>query len=272
MALKTYLPGLTVRITIFITSLILFGSGIAFTYLDKVDGATAAYGAAILCLVFVFLKEIRRFKGAGIEAELLEQKANEADELLTQMRSLTYPISVLLFTMVARGGRLDFALRREEIYRLMTQFEADLRKIGTSDEDIEKAKSEWHQCNLLDLSRPIIELIVSLIQEKERIQRVRILEFGQPIAPEDGPAHRAAIDEANRIAMEAEKLRDIYQLPDRHEAHIQLINIIQFCPYFSETEKNEIRLECREHLQDLQHYSATHEFRRLEVWFQENEQ
>jgi len=259
------------RITVFITALILFGSGIYLSYLEKTAGATVTYTAAVLCLVFTFLQEFKKFKGFGVEAELLEKKIEEADKILRQLRDLIKPISELLFTMVARGGRWDSAIPRKDSYRLMMQFEKELRDIGVSEEDISDSQKEWHQFILLDLCRPIIETIHNYLVEKGKEQQASIQAFKQPITSEDQPAHKQAGEEAHRISQEQEKIRAIYGLDDRHSAHDEIIGYIDSCYLIKAPERERILTECQEQLKDLKYYIEKHKFRRLDVWFSEKE-
>ena len=81
-----------------------FALGGVLAYQDKTASAVTGFAYAGPCLVFVFLQGFKRFKGFGLEAELLEQKIEEADRLLTQLRRLAVPMAELLFTTTARLG------------------------------------------------------------------------------------------------------------------------------------------------------------------------
>ncbi|MGO9116933.1 MAG: hypothetical protein ACLQPD_04900 [Desulfomonilaceae bacterium] len=59
-----------IRITLFVMSLLLFVAGAILSYQGKTGGASATYGAAVFCLIFVSLEQFKSFKGWGIEAEL----------------------------------------------------------------------------------------------------------------------------------------------------------------------------------------------------------
>ena len=58
------------QIVIFTLAIILFASGVGLGFMEKVGAATTAtYTAAVLCLIFTFLPEFKKFKRLGIEAE-----------------------------------------------------------------------------------------------------------------------------------------------------------------------------------------------------------
>jgi len=75
---------------IFILALVLFACGCAMCFMGKVSAATATYGAAVLCMIFVFLGQFESFKGLGIEAKLRikDKTPGEKDEeITTDLRS-----------------------------------------------------------------------------------------------------------------------------------------------------------------------------------------
>jgi hypothetical protein len=259
------------RIVIFITALLLFACGSYLSYLDKVGGSTVTYTAAIFCLIFSFLQEFKKFKGFGVEAELLEKKIEEADIVLKQIRDLSKPLSELLFTMVARAGRWGSAIPRKDSYRIMKQFESELQEIGLSEEEILKSKKEWYQFNLLDLSRPIVEFIHTKIMEKYQAQQNKIREFGSTIKAEDLEKHRKACEEAKKISEEQNRIRDTYKLDDKHKSYNNIINFLNSSFLINENEKKKILDEQKEQLRDLKYYTENHEFRRLEHWFNEKD-
>ncbi|WP_335901489.1 hypothetical protein ACOI2Q_07040 [Shewanella algae] len=259
------------KVTVFITAILMFAAGVFLSYEDKTGGATATYGAAVLCLIFVFLGDFKKFKGFGIEAELLEDKIKEADEVLNQLRGLVKPISELLFTMVARGGRWDSAIPRKDSYRLMEQLENELKEIGLSHDEIAKAKYEWHQFNLIDLFRPILTGISELLHEKEKAQQEVIRGFKNPIASEFQLAYKEACEEKNRISSESAKINEIYKVDDRHNCLAEIVKFMDSSYLISEEEKKEILNRFSEEIKDVEHYINTHEFRRLDVWLSEEE-
>ena len=198
-----------VQYVLLIAALALFAYGGFLSYLDKTDAAVATYAAAVVCLIFVFLKQFSRFKAFGIEAELKE-KIQEADVLLNQLRNLIAPISELLFTMVARAGRWDSAIPRKDSYRMMSQFEGQLAQLGVPTNTIEDAKKEWHQFNLLDLSRPIAEEIIERIHIVASEKQEIVNSFRGVITPDMQPAHTAAIEASRHVSAEVKRLKTYF--------------------------------------------------------------
>jgi sugar-specific transcriptional regulator TrmB len=83
------------RITILLAALLLFAAGVALAYLGETGGASATYAAAVVCLIFVFLPQFKKFKGFGVEAELKEYRAEfdrEIDKLESEAKRLPPPV------------------------------------------------------------------------------------------------------------------------------------------------------------------------------------
>lgn len=254
------------RIIVFVMGLILFGAGFYLCYRDKTGAATATYAAGVLCLIFAFLPEFKRFKGFGVEAELLERKIVEADETIARLRNLSKPLAELMFTIVARSGRWDSMVPRHDRYRIMEQLESELCQIGMSKTDIENAKRDWHRFNLFDLSSPVFEEILERIKEKKKEEQNRIGSVKQPISPNDQD-YKKAIERLRHIHEEEKKLKDAHIYENIESVYDGLINFVQSTDVFTEDEKQEILTTKKEELEDLQYYSKNKKFRRLDHWF-----
>jgi hypothetical protein len=133
----------------------LMGCGVVLTFLEKNVGAATTYGAAVFCFIFAFLPEFKRFKGFGVEAELLEKKVQEADAILQRLNGFMQPMSELLFTLVARSGRFGGSVPREDSYRIVNSLKEQLIGAGVPLGQITHSMREWHRINLFDMARPI---------------------------------------------------------------------------------------------------------------------
>jgi hypothetical protein len=258
------------RVILWGAALLLLGAGVCLSFLERVGGATTTYSAAGVCLIFLFLQEFKRVKLFGVEAEL-QDRIREANVLIEQLRALLLPISELLFSMVARAGRVGGHLPNRESYRIMSQFETELRSLGLTNEQIEKSKKEWHHFNMLDLQRPVLKDIGDLLHGKEVAQGKVLNSFKQPI-PAGDPDHAAAIRRLSEIQRETKKLEQLYGLSvlsDGGPSHIQ--NFFKTCQLLSEDEKRDLLTRNAERLADLDHYEKHMEFRSLERWFQNDD-
>ncbi len=254
------------RITIFIVAIFLFSFGVFLTFSARTGDAAVTYTAAFFCLVFAFLQDLKKLRGFAVEAKMLEKKIEEADKTLDQFRNLLESTSELLFTMVARGGRLDSAIPRKDSYRLMTEFTSKLQTLGLSESEIAAAKKDWHKFNLIDLSQPIVERIQEILNKKMKKQQKTNQLFKPPISPHIQLAHRVSLEETQRISDQQEKIRSIYELENCHESYKIIHAFLDSCYLIDATQKDQILDEFKEHLNDLKYYTEHHDFRRLDSW------
>ncbi len=255
------------RITILIASLALMASGIVLSYLDKVGGATVTYAASIFCLIFVYLSQFKRFKGFGVEAELLEKKIEEADETLKRLREITVPIAHMLFSMVARMGLWDSMIPRQQRFEIMEKIENELRSNGVDPAQLEDAKADWHHFNIIDLARPVINGTLKHIDEIVKIKREKVNSFRGPITTEMKPEHDIAIGELRKAHSKKQELIDLYKLKNKDKLATEIENFIVSNDILEEAVKDELLAKYNEEFADLKHYISHREFRRLEHWF-----
>jgi len=259
------------RIVVFLAALGLFGAGVALGFQDKAGAATATYGAAVLCLIFVFLPEFKRFKGLGIEAELLDRKLEEADKLLSQLRDLATPIAEMLLSSVARSGRWDSAMPRAQKRELLQRIEGELRRCGVTEEQLEQAKVDWHYYNLHDLSSPIIKDVIDKLQEHFRERDNAINTVPTPITPDKRGEYDRLVAHRNEVSQERERLRALYALKDKTGIADVIRSAIKNSTVLTPSEKTELFDRHREALLDVEYYAMHKEFRRLTVWLTEDE-
>lgn len=255
------------RVIIFIVAILLFVSGVGLGYVDKVGAATATYTAAVLSLVFAFLPEFKKFKGLGIEAELLDKKIEETDKLLKQLRDITAPISEMLISSTARSGRLGSIMPRSQKYELMQRIESELKKCGVEDTQLEQAKNDWHFYNTFDLATPIFEKITEKLKPIQQEREKTLREFEQPITPDRIDEHNRLIQHRNAVSKEIADLRDLRQIKKQNQLVELIVESISNSGALSAEDKTSLTKELDEELRDLEHYIKHKEFRRLSVWF-----
>lgn len=255
------------RIVILIASLLLMGAGVVLSYLDKTSGATATYAASIFCLIFVYLSQFKRFKGFGVEAELLEKKIEEADEALKRLRAITAPIAHMLFTMVARMGRWDSMVPRKQRYEIMEQIENELLKNGVEEDVLEESKKDWHHFNIIDLARPIINGTLTSFDEIIKAKQEKVNSFRGTITAEIKPEHDLAISELRKVQGVRQELADLYKLKNKKRLATEIEKFIVSNEILEKSRKDELLNKYQEELEDLKHYIKYKEFRRLEHWF-----
>ncbi|WP_136066925.1 hypothetical protein [Modicisalibacter radicis] len=255
------------QVAIFIVAILLFSSGVALGFLDKVGAATATYTAAVLSLIFAFLPEFKKFKGLGIEAELLDKKIEETDKLLKKLRDITAPMAELLIASTARAGRWGSGIPRSQKYELMQKIERELKNCGLDDSQVEQAKKDWHYYNVFDLASPIFQKLVDKLSEVKKEREKELGEFNKPIAPERVDEYNRLIALRDEVAREISDLRDLQQITNQDYLAEQITEAISSSQALNEEEKRALTNELDEEIRDLSHYIKHREFRRLSAWF-----
>lgn len=259
------------QIVIFITALILFAFGVLLGFEDKVTAATATYGAAVLSLIFSFLPKFKKFKGLGIEAELLDKKIEEADTLLSQLRDVSIPIAEMVLSSTARMGRWDSGMPRNKKHDLVQRMERELRKVGVSDTQLDLAKEDWHYYNIFDLSSPVFGTITEALQRHLSEREHVLSQFSQPITPEHKSEYEQLVENRNIALKEVQGLKDLQQLKNQSELPTLLTESVSNSKLLSGDEKISLASNIEEQIKDIDHYVKHKEFRRLSVWLSEND-
>lgn len=254
------------RLAVLVAALGLFSSGVALGFAERAGAATATFATGVLCLIFVFLPEFKKFKGLGIEAELLDRKLEEADRLLSQLRDLATPLAEMLFSNVARTGRWGSGMPRSQKYELIRRIENELRRCGVSDSQIDQAKQDWHFYNLHDLSSPVIAGIVKKLKEHVSVRDEKLGAIKQPITPERRTEFDGALEFRNQAISERERASALYSLKEKAVVGDKIRQFINDSEVLEPAEKQELFETHKEELKDIDYYAKHKEFRRLEEW------
>jgi hypothetical protein len=259
------------RITVFVLAILLFASGVVLGFCDKAQAAGLTYGAAGICLIFVFLSAFKKFKAFGIEAELLERKIEEADKLLSQLRDISVPIAELLFSSTARMGRLC-SLTRVQKYELIQRIEQELKKCGVPDPQIEQAKSDWHYFNIYDMCTPVIKEIIDVLNNHVKEYHRVISEISQPITSDKRNDYEKLITRITIASKEIKILDDLRAQKKQSEISLQIVAIISNSEVLTKEDKEHLLQNFDEQIKDIEYYVKNKDFRRLSVWLSSDDE
>jgi hypothetical protein len=187
----------------------------------------------------------------------------EADELIGRLRSLAVAISEPLWMILPRLGRWDQAMTRREQYELTLRIGEELHKIGISQAAIDNAKSDIRKWTTIDLMRPIVEGVHSIIQKKVEERQRAIDAFPQPIVDLNG--YNSAIESWREASSAGEDIISM-QLKEPTLIPTALRSFLLECQIFTQEERNDLISKYKEELDDLEYYARHHGFRRMEVW------
>ena len=254
------------QIAIFIVAILLLAAGFFLGYVENIGAATATYGAAVISLIFAFLPEFKKFKGLGIEAELLDRKIEETDKLLRQLRDITTPIAEMLFSSAARAGRYGSNMSNRQKYELVQKIESELKKCGIDESSLEKAKEDWHYFVIFDLTCPIISKVSSKLQPIQHELAEKIREIKKPLTAETQETYDKLQIRWTEVSEEISEFRSL-----RHEKNQTVLvdkirKSIFSTDLLNNDEKKVLMNEIAEDLEDIAHYIKYKDFRRPSTW------
>lgn len=150
--------------------LILLGPSMYFGYKGKTTEMGLAIVAGSIALAFLNLDKLKKFKGAGFEAEMRDviEEANDTLAELQKIASAVTEASLYTLTESQFYGNFSFDKRLEIHDKLVEK----LSSIKVSDKQIEKINMIWNKGICLGYHNEIREIAISKVessQEKNQI-------------------------------------------------------------------------------------------------------
>lgn len=244
-------------------------TGIWNAFLNQPASAVALLAAGFICLFFMYMPNFKRFKAFHLEAEMRD-KIEEVTDVLEKLKALLSPIAELLFTTVAREGRMGSRLSNRESYQLMERIETELQSIGMTDKEITKTKKDWHRFNMMDLFFPIYRDLQKVLLEKQAAQG-KVTGSFKTIGDHNRAEFEAERQKASEISVEEERLRGFLKPREMGVAAQRIRDFIHDSKCLSDDEKKAIISRNQDYINDLEFYGKNLKFRRLDAWFGEEE-
>jgi hypothetical protein len=127
---------LVTGVIIAVAAVSLFGVGIRLLLIG--GSAATALTFAFLLTVLLLLSKFKRFKGFGFEAEMWEQKQEEAAALINHLKGLSKVASRQTASLAARVGLWNSALSLAELADCLRDLQGQLAEIGISSHEREE--------------------------------------------------------------------------------------------------------------------------------------
>lgn len=170
------------RAILFLLGLSFFGFSLSKIYTDQIGQAGGAAAIAIMCLILSNLARFKRFKGFGIEAELWEDKQEEAAALIDYIKTFTREI----VTNSVMAGRWDSSQQWAARWKLFHDL-TEKKPIKGVDFDFADLREEVENVFLYDICIKIAPHIQERL-EAARGEAAAIIaaEFPAPITDVEG--------------------------------------------------------------------------------------
>jgi hypothetical protein len=159
-------------------------------YIEQMTNAGIVYGLGFLSFIYANVARFKRFKGLGFEAELWEDKQQEAADLIDPLKNVVsiYTREVILGKV--KAGRLgsgsDWKSRWKLYDDLVTQHSILGQKIDFSD-----LKKEMDDYFLFDITMPAVSKIREAAGKGKSAAMQKInQEFGTPVRDHKGHGER----------------------------------------------------------------------------------
>ncbi|WP_051442621.1 hypothetical protein [Mesorhizobium sp. WSM3626] len=159
-------------------------------FAEKVTEAAVVFGLGFLSFIYANVARFKRFKGLGFEAELWEDKQQEAADLIERLKNVvsiyTREIIMSKVTEGRWGGKPKWQSHWALYDELAEQHDQLGQKIDFS--ALKKSMDDYFLFDLCEL--PTDRLTKILWDERAKVRQMISKEFGSPISDADGHGKR----------------------------------------------------------------------------------
>lgn len=132
---------------------------IAFGVMDKAVSMTASILAGCLILAFAYIDKIKKFKGAGFEAELRDA-VSEAYATIEKLQHIAVKLSEPIVTEVTMQNRLLSYIPLKYRYEQIKEIERSLHDLGIKEEEIQKTTEFFYSAYWEDHINKVAQAII----------------------------------------------------------------------------------------------------------------
>lgn len=256
------------RIGVFILTAGLHITGAMLAYNDKTASASIVFGAAIMCMIFLFLSQFKTFKGFGVQAELWEEKQVEVVKLLDSLRPATAELGRMIITMAARMGRVESTMNRTEMIETTKNIERLLKSLNVDPSEIEKVKTSYYKLTTLDIACEFIEAYDELLQEKLASTSDKIKGMSAGRGLDSGNREYLELRERESgIENEINELHNVWNIENIDDTYDALCKLVNSSKFIDSEEKQNLFSSKHDQLEDLKYFIKYKEIRRPNVWY-----
>lgn len=130
-------------------------SGLAQLVAGNASLAGTGLAAGLLLLMAGTIERFELLKGLGLEAKV-SRKLDEADAVLTQVKSVTEIAGTTLMQLVSLAGRWDGVVAAQEAYDLSRSIKRMLEAAGAADSVVRSAMEPWVRTAATDLTISVL--------------------------------------------------------------------------------------------------------------------
>ncbi|MDB5797230.1 MAG: exported protein of unknown function [Paucimonas sp.] len=250
-------------------SLASIGAAIQAAIGDRIGAAAVLFAAGIVLSLLGNLQRVESFKAFSVEARLrkLDDKIDEADQLLSQIRGASVLMAEISFQMISKVGRWDGIVNKAEALLLADKLVSQLRTCGANEREIQGCIEPWRKINLWDMSRPLYNTVRHFVDLKDQHLRERMQAIPQPIMAGD-PLYNGLHAEMRKNGDWLSSYTAAWQ-SDSARFLADFERQLESIPCATTAERREIIDSVRSRLEAARHYLEHGEFQNRQEWLAE---
>lgn len=252
---------------LFIIGLMLITLGAVIVIIGNTSGGTACFAAGIVIILFSQF-DVKSIKVFDMAFEL-QNKINEADEILAKLRGISLPVSEIAIMSASRMGWVQEPLSNKQLHDYVASISKELEGMKVDKDAIDNAKRAWYAITINQLATTVIGAIrtklLLRIQEIEKLLSKNSLNPGD-VTAEQAESNSKLFSDAHTDLIsfnkDVEKMRGVVDI-SIYEWLSLAINKYETIP---QLDKDELQKKLSEHLLDLEFFITHKKLRRSEVW------
>lgn len=246
----------------------MFGLSAWFLWTGKLSEASISLSAASLLLIFSSLARFKKFKGWGLEAELWEEKLEEAEKLIARIKATSMSATMPLVTLMSHAGYMFQEVTRSQLYTWRKDLEKNLQTNGVGQKEIDEIMEPLHNRHAWEIAAPIYERIIALMQKAVKNAQDE-LRHRQKAGEDSAAMSEQMLKLDQQLEAEKTQMLKIFRPPVEGK-HDLLINALENSRILTSEQKANVKTHCIQRFQDLIYYEKHLEPRHLDSWIKEN--
>ncbi len=209
------------RIVLFLVGVVFLLFAIGAVYRENIVGASGITVIALLCFAFSNLTRFKRIKALGMEAELWEEKQQEAADLIDRLKDVVSTYTSEVIKGSVQQGRFADGQRWRKIWPLYERLIGQHAELGQKI-DFSALKSEVDTYFLFDMCMNVRGYNKALFNAQSKANDVIQKEFGNVVRDADAYGKRIGelrdivfrIDDPFAIAQHTNLAAEMLRLAD----------------------------------------------------------
>lgn len=237
---------------------------------DKVSAATACLSTGILILLIANINHFEFIKGFGFEARTkkLDEKIEEADRLLRQLRLASQLFADISVQLMSRAGRWAGPIPKGDTQELLRRLRTLLESLGVEQMDIDDSLDPFHRITLRDLSTPCFNRLFDELQKRVQAANDAVAQWTKahtPTNPSD-PEFLKLNEQLQVAQKHAAEIRRRFEEGDPFTLDSLLKEAVAEAPAWTDSDRRAFFASIKQLLHEYQFYAKHKRINDLPAW------